>query len=190
VNIPPLILALVAILLIVLFVWLLLRESNARAAAKKAVEAKPVVAPMKMAEAKPVAPVVGPPPAVSTPAVKPAVLVEPEPTPIPVVEAKPVPAPAAVAEEPAKSVGLPAADDLVIIEGIGPKIADVLKQAGVTTFAQLAAMDPARIHNILQAANLRLADPKSWPEQARLAAAGDQAGLKALQDRLKGGREV
>jgi predicted flap endonuclease-1-like 5' DNA nuclease len=80
-------------------------------------------------------------------------------------------------------------DDLEIIEGIGPKVAGVLRQAGVTTFTQLAEMEPAQILKILHAANLRLADPATWPEQARLAVDGDQAGLKALQDRLKGGRE-
>lgn len=81
-------------------------------------------------------------------------------------------------------------DDLQVIEGIGPKIASVLKAAGVTTFAQLAAMDPDKIADLIHAGGIRLADPASWPEQARLAAAGDQAGLQALQDRLKGGRAV
>jgi predicted flap endonuclease-1-like 5' DNA nuclease len=83
----------------------------------------------------------------------------------------------------------PEMDDLEIIEGIGPKVAAVLRQAGVTTFAQLAEMEPSQILEILHAANLRLADPQSWPEQARLAASGDRAGLQALQERLKGGRE-
>jgi predicted flap endonuclease-1-like 5' DNA nuclease len=82
----------------------------------------------------------------------------------------------------------PVEDDLEIIEGIGPKIASVLKQAGVTSFAQLAAMNPDKINEILRAANLRLADPTSWPEQARLAANGDMTALQSLQDRLKGGR--
>jgi predicted flap endonuclease-1-like 5' DNA nuclease len=83
-----------------------------------------------------------------------------------------------------------AVDDLEIIEGIGPKICAVLNEAGITTFAQLAAMTPEQIHELLHAQNLRLADPTTWPEQARLAAAGDEAGLKALQDKLKGGRAV
>lgn len=82
----------------------------------------------------------------------------------------------------------PTPDDLVIIEGIGPKIASVLQGAGITTFTQLSQTDPARLEEILKAVNLRLADPHSWPEQARLAAAGDMAGLKTLQDQLKGGR--
>jgi predicted flap endonuclease-1-like 5' DNA nuclease len=80
------------------------------------------------------------------------------------------------------------ADDLAVIEGIGPKIAGVLREAGINTFAQLAATDVARLTEILQGANLRLAAPESWPEQAELAAAGDWDALKELQDRLKGGR--
>jgi predicted flap endonuclease-1-like 5' DNA nuclease len=81
-------------------------------------------------------------------------------------------------------------DDLTIIEGIGPKIAAILQSAGITTFDQLAAADVSRIREILDKEGLRLADPGSWAEQARLAAAGDQAGLKALQDRLTAGRQA
>jgi ribosomal protein L30 len=87
-----------------------------------------------------------------------------------------------VAAEPA------AADDLAVIEGIGPKIADVLRTAGIDTFAQLAAADSASLTEILQAAGLRLAAPDTWPEQAALAAAGSWEELQQLQDRLKGGR--
>lgn len=83
-----------------------------------------------------------------------------------------------------------APDDLVILEGIGPKIADILIASGIATFDQLAAADVTRLQEILAKEGLGFIDPHSWPEQARLAAAGDQAGLKALQDRLKGGRAV
>ncbi|OGO71867.1 MAG: hypothetical protein A2Z49_04955 [Chloroflexi bacterium RBG_19FT_COMBO_56_12] len=80
-----------------------------------------------------------------------------------------------------------------IIEGIGPKIADVLNAAGIQTFAQLAETDPETIHKILVDTDPRLArmsDPTTWPAQAKLAAAGDMAGLQALQDSLKGGRQA
>ena len=79
-------------------------------------------------------------------------------------------------------------DDLVIIEGIGPKISSVLQAAGIITFKQLAEAETESVKQILLAANLRLADPTSWKEQARLAAAADWEGLKALQESLKGGR--
>ncbi len=80
------------------------------------------------------------------------------------------------------------ADDLTILEGIGPKVASILKEAGITTFAQLASSDPAHLASILRAAKLQMMDPQGWIEQARLAAQGDWEGLKKLQDELKGGR--
>jgi predicted flap endonuclease-1-like 5' DNA nuclease len=83
-------------------------------------------------------------------------------------------------------------DNLVIIEGIGPKIAGILSAAGITTFSQLAATEPQRIKEILTSADERIgriSDPTSWPEQARLAAAGDTEGLEQLQNSLKGGRQ-
>lgn len=81
-----------------------------------------------------------------------------------------------------------ATDNLELVEGIGPKIARVLRAAGITTFAQLAALDPERISAILRAGNVRLAVTATWPEQARLAAEGKWDDLKALQERLTAGR--
>lgn len=83
-----------------------------------------------------------------------------------------------------------AEDDLKIIEGIGPKIESVLKQEGVKTLRQISEMEPDAIQTILTKHALRLANPASWPEQARLAVAGDRQALAELQDRLKGGRIV
>ena len=85
---------------------------------------------------------------------------------------------------------LAAADDLTILEGIGPKIAQVLKDAGIHTFSQLAGTPVVRLEEILRAANLRLGDPTTWPEQAALAAKGDWTALQAFTDQLKGGRKV
>ena len=81
-------------------------------------------------------------------------------------------------------------DDLTIIEGIGPKIAGILAAAGITSFSQLATTDAKHIREILLQSGLRLADPQSWAEQARLAEAGDWDGLKSLQDHLKAGRVI
>lgn len=109
--------------------------------------------------------------------------------PVEPVQAAPVAMPPARSEQIqlTEAVG---EDNLQIVEGIGPKIASILHAAGITTFAQLAASDPARLLEIIHAAGLRLGDPTTWPEQARLAAAGDWDGLKRLQDSLKGGRRV
>ncbi len=90
-------------------------------------------------------------------------------------------------DEP-KSLNAETMDDLEIIEGIGPKIARLLQEAGISTFSQLAQADIPRLKTILLAANLRVNDPSSWPEQAQLAAAGKTDELKLLQDHLKGGR--
>jgi predicted flap endonuclease-1-like 5' DNA nuclease len=81
-------------------------------------------------------------------------------------------------------------DDLKRIEGVGPKIASLLQDADITTFAQLAAANVEHLREILDAVNLRIADPTTWPEQAALAAAGDWEGLASLQGELKGGRRV
>lgn len=81
------------------------------------------------------------------------------------------------------------ADDLTLIEGIGPKIATVLTNNGITTFAQLAKADPAAIEDMLKQSGGRfnMAQPKTWPQQAELAAAGNFDALKKLQDELHGG---
>lgn len=81
-------------------------------------------------------------------------------------------------------------DDLRKIEGIGPKISDILNESGIYTYAQLAASEVGDLRSILTDAGsrFRLADPKTWPQQAQFAANGDWDGLQALQDSLKHGR--
>lgn len=82
-----------------------------------------------------------------------------------------------------------AADDLKLIEGIGPKISTVLADAGITTFAQLAEASPEALRQILDLAGLSaINDPSTWPQQAALAAAGNWDGLALLQNELRGGR--
>jgi predicted flap endonuclease-1-like 5' DNA nuclease len=85
----------------------------------------------------------------------------------------------------------PAQDDLKQIEGIGPKISSVLQAAGIGTFAKLGQSDVERLKEVLAAESpnlLRLADPTTWPEQARLAAQAEWEALEKLQSELKGGR--
>jgi predicted flap endonuclease-1-like 5' DNA nuclease len=81
-----------------------------------------------------------------------------------------------------------APDDLTKIEGIGLKISSWLKEAGIITFAQLAATPPEKLEEILLNAGHRITNPGTWPEQAALAAAGKWAEFETLQDNLHGGR--
>ncbi|WP_282164960.1 50S ribosomal protein L21 [Cellulophaga baltica] len=79
------------------------------------------------------------------------------------------------------------ADDLKKVEGIGPKIAETLVAAGISTFAELAKTDAAKISEII--ADVRgnhVTD--TWPAQAKLAAEGKWDELKKWQDELDGGK--
>jgi len=79
-------------------------------------------------------------------------------------------------------------DDLTLIEGIGPKIQSILREASVDTYAKIADLLPEEIMGILQAGGIRLAVAETWPKQAKLAAEGKMAELDELQEKLKGGR--
>lgn len=81
-------------------------------------------------------------------------------------------------------------DDLKKIEGIGPKISELLNQYGIHTFEQLAKTEVSRLREILASAGPQLAmhDPGTWPSQANLAANGEWKNLEFYQDMLKGGR--
>ncbi len=82
-------------------------------------------------------------------------------------------------------------NDLKVIEGIGPKIEGLLKEGGIKTWKKLAESQPAEIQVILDAAGSRytLANPGTWPKQAKMAAEGDWSALKIYQDKLDGGKE-
>ena len=98
-------------------------------------------------------------------------------------------APAEKAAAPKKVASKSAdVDDLKKIEGIGPKIAEVLGEADISTFAALAKMDRDAIKAILETVStLKSKEPKTWPQQAALAADGKWDELKVLQDELMGG---
>jgi len=80
-------------------------------------------------------------------------------------------------------------DDLTKIEGIGPKIAGLLKADGIKTFADLGKAKQAQLKAVLAAAGPRfkMHKPTTWPKQAKLAAAGKWEVLAKLQDELNGG---
>ena len=81
-------------------------------------------------------------------------------------------------------------DDLRKVEGIGPKIASLLNEAGILTFADLAATDASKVKDILVAAGSRYGfhDPTTWPAQAKMAAEGRWDDLKKWQEELDGGK--
>ena len=91
-----------------------------------------------------------------------------------------------------KSRGLSKPDDLKKIEGIGPKISEILNKAGIYTFSNLSQTPVDRLKGILAEAGNRykIHNPQTWPQQAELAATGAWEELKTLQDRLDGGRDV
>ena len=105
-----------------------------------------------------------------------------------VAPAAPTPPPAPVAE-PEPTV---AADDLTKIEGIGPKIAEAMNGAGVTTFAKMASMTSQEIKDILTNTDGTFGnhDSTTWPQQASMAAEGKWDELKTWQDELDGGKVV
>jgi predicted flap endonuclease-1-like 5' DNA nuclease/predicted nuclease with TOPRIM domain len=81
-------------------------------------------------------------------------------------------------------------DDLKIIEGIGPKIEELLNNAGIYTYTQLATTEATVIRAILDKAGnrFRMHDPSTWSIQADIAHKGDWVKLKEYQDYLIGGR--
>ena len=81
------------------------------------------------------------------------------------------------------------ADDLTVIEGIGPKINDLFKDNGIKTFADLAKQTVPQMRAVLDkgGARYRIANPATWAQQADLAAKNQWADLKKLQDELSGG---
>jgi predicted flap endonuclease-1-like 5' DNA nuclease len=113
----------------------------------------------------------------------------------PAKKASPAPAAKAKAAAKPKSSTKPAAGtsaDLTKIEGIGPKIAQLLQQGGIATFEALAKAKKAELKKILDAAGTRyqMHDPTTWPQQAKLAANGDWDKLATLQKELKGGKKA
>ena len=93
------------------------------------------------------------------------------------------------AEKKEKSAKKSKGDDLKIVEGIGPKAAEALVNAGVDTFEKLSKKSAEEIKNILVSASSTLAhlDPTTWAKQAELAANRKWDELKKWQDELIGG---
>lgn len=110
------------------------------------------------------------------------------------VEEAPLAAAAPVVEEAPKPKKKKAKangeDDFRKIEGIGPKISQLIKDAGIPTFADLAKTEVAKLNEILEAAGsrYRMHNPASWPLQAAMAAEDKWDELKVWQDEHDGGK--
>ena len=82
-------------------------------------------------------------------------------------------------------------NDLTVVEGIGPKIADLLQTiGGIRTWWELHRTDVDTLRTLLEGAGprFRIHDPSSWPQQAGLLARGEWEDFKDLTDELRGGR--
>ncbi|MBE9464340.1 hypothetical protein ACFP1I_05880 [Dyadobacter subterraneus] len=93
--------------------------------------------------------------------------------------------PTAVPADPTK------VDDFKIIEGIGPKIEELINKEGIYSYEQLSNTNPIRLSNILKNAGPRfqMHDPSSWPQQAKLANEKRWQELQILKDKLIAGRQ-
>ncbi|PHQ62373.1 MAG: hypothetical protein COC08_01035 [Maribacter sp.] len=81
-------------------------------------------------------------------------------------------------------------DDLKIVEGIGPKIEEMFKEAGIKTWETLSDTAVARCQEILDGGGkrYRIHDPASWPMQAKMAYEGKWAELFKWQEKHKHGK--
>lgn len=81
-------------------------------------------------------------------------------------------------------------DDLKVVEGIGPKIEALCHGIGIRTWYDLSTTEVSLLRTMLADAGprFRTHDPGTWPEQARLLAAGRWDDFKALAASYKGGR--
>lgn len=78
-------------------------------------------------------------------------------------------------------------NDLKAIEGVGPKIAQLLIKNKIYNWDDLSNTSIADLQTILDAAgkSYMLADPSTWPKQASLAAEGKFDELEEFQDQIK-----
>ncbi|HET6536560.1 MAG TPA: hypothetical protein VFG34_00405 [Sphingopyxis sp.] len=97
-------------------------------------------------------------------------------------------APTAPAPASPSLADVPAADNLRLLKGLGPKLSVLLGNLGVTRFDQIAAWteaDVARIDAQLGSFKGRI-EREQWVDQAGYLARGDKAGFEAKYGALNG----
>ncbi|RVT41916.1 hypothetical protein [Sphingobium algorifonticola] len=168
----------IALLIVIAITYLMSSKASADKAQtedgaepSKAVEPQVESAPPPVVTPTPVPPVIDPIPAAAPP---PSVQIDPTP-------ARPAPEPA-----PAPAASTDGVDNLLQLKGVGPKLAALLTDLGVTRFAQIAAWTDAD----LAAIDAKLGNFKGrpvrdqWIDQAKYLAAGDVAGFEAKYGKL------
>lgn len=103
-------------------------------------------------------------------------------------EPEPLAEPAPVASPAPVTILADGSDNLRLLKGVGPKLAALLTQLGITRFDQIAAWTDADIGRIdPQLGNFKGRIVRdNWIEQARYLAADDIAGFEAKFGRLDG----
>jgi predicted flap endonuclease-1-like 5' DNA nuclease len=146
-------------------------EASYEPAAAASLDDMPAPAPETMPP--PVAPV--PPPLADTPVIATAPF-----------DAAPASVAADLATPPAPPAPPSGADDLTRMKGVGPKLAARLRELGVTSFAQIAALSPSEANALdaqLGSFQGRMGRDR-WVEQAGYLARDDRAGFEAAFGRL------
>lgn len=80
-------------------------------------------------------------------------------------------------------------DDLRVVNGIGPKIAKLLINRGITTWKALSQTSPNYLYAILHedgGEHFRIHNPESWPHQALLLHEGRWDEFRELLEKLEG----
>lgn len=83
------------------------------------------------------------------------------------------------------------ANDLTVVEGIGPKIKELFHSFDVNTWGKLSETSVERCQEILNSGGERYKfhNPGTWSKQAKLAFEGKWKELLEWQDKLDGGLE-
>jgi predicted flap endonuclease-1-like 5' DNA nuclease len=94
------------------------------------------------------------------------------------------PAPEKAAAVAAAAVPAEPSDDLTQLHGIGPRIASILNDGGITSYNQLQHANTGELRQIIATGGaLPPSSLESWPTQATYAARGDWEGLAAYNRR-------
>jgi predicted flap endonuclease-1-like 5' DNA nuclease len=81
-------------------------------------------------------------------------------------------------------------NDLKVIEGIGPKIEDLFRSAGIDSWKKLAQCSTEKCRDLLMKGGdrFRMHNPETWPSQARMACEGRWEELANWQESHKNGK--